>query len=137
MKEYVCVNGKGETWKLLKENILYIRQEQRYVVIQTREGEIKRWRKMKDMFPDLEEDKSIHRCHSYCLINFDCVNGMKDSVVYFEGGKTMYLGINSFRQVRKALKHDFFHFLLCFFCEVLENNRIRNNKQHKIKGICV
>ena len=52
MKEYVCVNGKGETWKLLKENILYIRQEQRYVVIQTREGEIKRWGKMKDMFPD-------------------------------------------------------------------------------------
>ncbi len=102
MKEYVCVNGKGETWKLLKENILYIRQEQRYVVIQTREGEIKRWGKMKDMFPDLEEDKSIHRCHSYCLINFDCVNGMKDSVVYFEGGKIMYLGINSFRQVRKA-----------------------------------
>lgn len=102
MKEYVCVNGKGETWKVLKENILYIRQEQRYVVIHTREGEIKRWGKMKDMFPDLEEDSSIYRCHSYCLINFDCVNGMKDSVVYFEGGKTMYLGINNFRQVRKA-----------------------------------
>lgn len=100
-KDTICINRKGETWKLNKKDILCIKQEAGHTIIVTSDREFSKRGKMDEILNSMH-DESFFRCHKYCMINFDKVNGMKDSTVIFEGGRTLGMGINCFRNTRKA-----------------------------------
>ena len=100
MKEVVCISRRGEVWRLKTEDVLCVRQEKGDTVIQLKDRELRKRGKLDEIFRT--ENQSFYRCHKYCLVNFDQVYGMKDSMIIFEGGKRLGVGVNCFRDTRKA-----------------------------------
>ncbi|MEA4922281.1 MAG: LytTR family DNA-binding domain-containing protein [Eubacteriaceae bacterium] len=100
MAKCLCIRGKKETWKLNISDIVFVRQEGKEIQIFTEKNTIRKTGSIAELKEKL--DDRFFTCHKYCLVNFDKVFGMRDSEIIFETGQSVTMGVNSYRNARKA-----------------------------------
>lgn len=91
---YIPVVNRRESCKLAFSDICYVYRTNRKVRFETEYGEKYMYTKMDDVEKSLGPE--FFRCMSGCIVNMSRIKDMRDRIVFFDDGKTIKLGRESF-----------------------------------------
>ncbi|MEG2528539.1 MAG: LytTR family transcriptional regulator DNA-binding domain-containing protein [Anaerovoracaceae bacterium] len=99
MKRYIPVVTRSYSEKINIEDIFFIMQRSRKLVISTDNGVYEYNEKIDNVKDAL--DKRFCSCLKYFIINFDKVHSMSEQTIFFENGEHFYLGRESYIGTRQ------------------------------------
>ena len=115
-KRYLPVISRKESCKLAVSDICYVYRTNRKLQFETDLGVKTTYKKIADIEKNLGPE--FYRCTSGCIVNLTRIGDMKEGIVYFDDGKTIKLGKESFLR----LKQKFNAYLLGFIPSDDSNN---------------
>ncbi len=95
----VNVIGNGSR-KIALKNIIYIETEKHYVVVHTKQGDVKCSHYLKDVEALLPENRFC-RCHDAFIVNLDEISRIHDKIVYLSNGDDIDVSYRKFGQFKK------------------------------------
>ena len=98
---YKCIPFKTqkETFIIPLDEILYIAQDKRRLIIMTTEREFVEYEKLSNILPYL--NSNFFPCLKFTLLNMERVRGFVDRKVIFSNGSSLELGRDSFLKTRE------------------------------------
>lgn len=84
-----------------KEDIVYLEQSGRKLMINTANDEFSVYGNMDDYERRLGE--GFFRCHSFCIVNLNKISAIEDFQIDFIGGLRVYLGRSNIQKLKRTL----------------------------------
>lgn len=85
----LIIKSKGESKRILREDILYAENDARKIILHTKNGRFSYYEKMEELEKKLGE--GFFRCHRGYLVNFAEVEGYDRSSIVLKCGEKVYL----------------------------------------------
>ena len=98
-KRYLPVISRKESCKLAVSDICYVYRTSRKLQFETDLGVKTTYKKIDDIEKYLGPE--FYSCMSSCIVNLTRIIDMKEGIVYFDDGKTMKLGKESYLRLKQ------------------------------------
>lgn len=123
-KKYLPIISRKESCKLAVSDICYVYRTNRKMQFETDLGVKTTYKKIADIEKNLGPE--FYKCTSGCIVNLTRIVDMRDGIVYFDDGKTIKLGKESFLR----LKQKFNAYILGLISSDDENEESEDNEEN-------